>query len=226
MKSEGWWTLIDHQDEELGETGQLRSIGKLREQVHHAVFDSDLWSEMMEKNTRDNLRSVLFSYHFQPEMASILAGESNINIDAHHYMKNLMEHKEIDYDSISKPIRDAGFRRSIQRVYDHTCAMTGQRIIIEGRTSIDACHIVPWSVSHNDAIDNGIALSKNCHWAFDNGLLSIDDNYSVVVSSKIKRHEMNSSMLAGLDGNRLILPQSELFRPNLEYISAHRKKKF
>ena len=43
---------------------------------------------------------------------------------------------------------------------------------IDGHTAVDAAHIIPWSISHNDDPRNGLALCKLCHWSFDEGLLA------------------------------------------------------
>jgi putative restriction endonuclease len=49
-------------------------------------------------------------------------------------------------------------------------------------TMVDACHIVPFSISYDDTITNGLALCPNLHRAFDRGLIAISDDYRVVVS--------------------------------------------
>jgi len=59
---------------------------------------------------------------------------------------------------------------------------------------IDACHIVPFSESHDDTITNGIALCPNLHRAFDRGLISIDQNYRVLVSDNFLEEDSNYSI--------------------------------
>jgi putative restriction endonuclease len=49
---------------------------------------------------------------------------------------------------------------------------------------VDACHIVLFAETHDDTISNGIALSPTIHRAFDRGLLSISDDYRVLVHKK------------------------------------------
>jgi putative restriction endonuclease len=43
-------------------------------------------------------------------------------------------------------------------------------LTVEGRTVVDAAHIIPWSILHNDDVQNGIALCRICHWTFGEGL--------------------------------------------------------
>ena len=56
---------------------------------------------------------------------------------------------------------------------------------------IDGCHIKPWSICHDDTATKGIALCPNLQQAIDQGLITIDEDYRLVVS----RHyiEPNSS---------------------------------
>ena len=42
----------------------------------------------------------------------------------------------------------------------------------------DACHIIPYSVSNNYDVNNGILLSKNMHAAFDRKYFTIDEKSS------------------------------------------------
>jgi putative restriction endonuclease len=47
---------------------------------------------------------------------------------------------------------------------------------------VDACHIIPFSISHDDTIRNGICLSPNLHRAFDRGLFTLTNDLEVKVS--------------------------------------------
>ena len=48
----------------------------------------------------------------------------------------------------------------------------------EGHTAVDAAHIVPWRVRHDDRVGNGLALCWLCHWAFDEELLGVSGKYT------------------------------------------------
>lgn len=103
--------------------------------------------------------------------------------------------------------------------------MSGIRILTpDGHTAVNAAHIVPWSVSHNDDPSNGLALSPLCHWAFDEGLLSVDVNYRIILSPHLRRDDNIAGDLLALERRELILPRDENFRPDLEAIEYHRKK--
>jgi putative restriction endonuclease len=55
------------------------------------------------------------------------------------------------------------------------------------RRMVDAAHIVPWSVSHDDDVHNGMALCRLCHRTFDQGLLGVSTKYLVLLSGDLSR---------------------------------------
>lgn len=78
-------------------------------------------------------------------------------------------------------MRSAGFIRGVMKAYQSTCAVSGLQLVSTTGAAplLDACHIVPWAVSHDDSIGNGLALCPNLHWAFDQHLFWIDGDYRV-----------------------------------------------
>ena len=90
---------------------------------------------------------------------------------------------------------------------------------------IDACHIIPFSESYDDTISNGLALCPNLHRAFDRGLISIDDQYQVLVSSKFIEAESSFS-LKQFSGKAIAAPAEMQFLPSLKNVQWHRKNKF
>lgn len=80
-----------------------------------------------------------------------------------------------------RPFRDRVFATGIKRAYDNTCAISGLRIINGGgRAEAQAAHIRPVHANGPDSLRNGVALSSTFHWMFDRGLISIDDDYSLL----------------------------------------------
>ncbi|MEZ4640696.1 MAG: HNH endonuclease [Caldilineaceae bacterium] len=73
------------------------------------------------------------------------------------------------------------------KAYAYRCAMTGLRLITDSGHIAVVSARVPWSVSNNDDPTNGIALSPTCHWAFDEGLLTITHDYKIKTSPQLVR---------------------------------------
>ena len=90
---------------------------------------------------------------------------------------------------------------------------------------IDACHIVPFSLSKNDTITNGIALSPNLHRAFDRGLITINDKYQVNVSKHIVDNNSPFSLIQ-FEGKQVSLPEKTKHCPALDGMKWHLKERF
>ena len=73
----------------------------------------------------------------------------------------------------------------MRSAYENRCALTGLRLINGGgRPEVQAAHIMPVASKGPDSVRNGLALSGTVHWLFDRGLLSVDDDYRVLVAEK------------------------------------------
>ena len=85
---------------------------------------------------------------------------------------------------VTRPFRDAAFATSVKSAYDNTCAMTGIQIINGGgRAEVQAAHIRPVSDGGSDSVRNGLALSSTVHWMFDRGLVSVGDDFSILIAA-------------------------------------------
>lgn len=91
---------------------------------------------------------------------------------------------------------------------------------------IDACHIVPFAVTHDDKVTNGIALRPNLHRAFDIGLVSVDENYRILVSPHVEEDIEHPYSLAKLSGKPIILPEQIQYQPAQENLERHRSEVF
>jgi putative restriction endonuclease len=124
--------------------------------------------------------------------------------------------------------RDVKFRLVVVAAYSFTCCLTRHRLTTISRGSmIDAAHIHQFADSRNNDPRNGVALSKNAHWMFDQGLWSITDEYTVrVAHSQFAEDHPHGKPLARYEGETLLLPADVSLRPDPTYLAWHRKKKF
>ena len=110
-------------------------------------------------------------------------------------------------------------------LYDYTCAVCRLRIVtMDGESATDAAHIIPFRISKNDDVRNGISLCKLHHWAFDTGLISLNEIYRVIISQLTKEQGPIEWMLAELQDKPIRLPESDRFYPAQDALSWHRKK--
>ena len=123
----------------------------------------------------------------------------------------------------SRTVRDAAFRRAVLNAYDDTCAATRLRMINGGgRAEAQACHIVPVSDGGPDVVQNGIALSATIHWLFDRHLVSIGEDWRLLVSHNRVPAELRG-LMAG-HGSAIRLPTDASLWPNPRFIADHRDR--
>lgn len=121
-------------------------------------------------------------------------------------------------------IKQTFFRRAVLSSYRGRCCMSG---LSEPRLLI-ASHIVPWSKDKANRLNpsNGLCLSAIHDRAFDKGLLSLTDDYRIIVSEELKRKEdpFVREVLLPLNGRTIEPP--ERFAPQSEFIAWHRNEYF
>jgi putative restriction endonuclease len=123
---------------------------------------------------------------------------------------------------VNRKIRDANFRLEVCRAYDDRCAVTGLRIINGGgRAEVQAAHIKPVAAGGPDVVRNGIALSATVHWLFDRHLISIDEDYRLLVSHNRVPSELRSLFRPEHEG--LHLPRDRRLRPHPAFLAYHRE---
>jgi putative restriction endonuclease len=123
----------------------------------------------------------------------------------------------------NRKIRDANFRRHVCAAYEDRCAVTGLQIINGGgRSEVQAAHI--WGVGEGgpDVVQNGIALSGTVHWLFDRHLISLTNEYRLLVSHNKVPAELRVLFERQLD--RIQLPKDKRLWPHPSYIERHRER--
>lgn len=157
---------------------------------------------------------------------SITADENQTQSISPYELRNEAPHygRSIIKRIVARPFRDAAFAVSVKNAYQDTCAMTGLKIINGGgRAEVQAAHIQPVSQNGPDSIRNGIALSSTVHWMFDRGLVSIDDDYSILIAAD----RLPDTVMRLLNANRkLILPPRGDMIPHPHYLNYHRENIF
>ena len=124
--------------------------------------------------------------------------------------------------------REARFRLKVVSLYNYTCALTGYRLMtISSGSIIDAAHIHQFSDSGNNDVRNGIALCKNAHWLFDEGLWTIADDYTVkVAGDRFAEDSPDQKPLIDYHGQRIRLPSNTSLFPDPTHLDWHRRERF
>ena len=125
---------------------------------------------------------------------------------------------------INRKFRDVAFRRHVRNAYNMTCAVTGLRLVNGGgRPEVQAAHIRPVEQDGPDTVRNGIALTGTAHWLFDRGLISFDDDYSIMLSPHGVPNDLDKLIRVE---RTLLLPDQTSLRPHPTYLNWHRMHRF
>lgn len=117
------------------------------------------------------------------------------------------------------------FRKAVLSAYNNKCCITGLSV----PQLLVASHIVPWSIDRENRLNpsNGLALSMLHEKAFDSGLITVDCDMKVCVSSKIKispNDTFFNTTLLNYHGRSIL--QSEKFQPGKDFLLYHRENIF
>ena len=116
----------------------------------------------------------------------------------------------------------AFFRSTVLSAYNNTCCITG----IDIPKLLQASHIKSWSASdpatERNNPTNGLCLNYLHHRALDEGYITIDTDYRIIVSKEIKDRcttQVYKDFFVKYDGQKITLPQR--FLPSIEMIRQH-----
>lgn len=118
-------------------------------------------------------------------------------------------------------IHQAHFRNLLLESYGRRCCISG----IGGKGLeglLVASHIKPWKVSSGAdkvAPENGLLLDGFWDKAFDQGFITLNFNYEIVVSRTILRDEVNKDLIWSKNGQKITLPLYGA--PRKEFIEYH-----
>lgn len=236
LRTSPFWHLVPQsgQEEILKTTRQVDTLTQLNQLILGATLDNELFQLLRVGSNRSALRSVLVQAYFSPECQPVLIAQSETNWQSFLYSQELIKHGKSELkdavtedEAYKSEVRDQGFRRAVVKLYEHRCALCGVRMMtVDGRTVVDAAHIIPWSVSHNDDVHNGMALCRLCHWTFDEGLLGISSDYLVLLSPDLRITQNMPGHLLTLEDRIILGPKEEDFWPDRDSLSWHRKNIF
>jgi putative restriction endonuclease len=120
--------------------------------------------------------------------------------------------RRVDLVAVMRLFRDSKFAPAVLRAYRHKCAVCQYALKL-----VDAAHIVP--VSHpksTDDVTNGLALCRLHHGAYDNGLLGIQSDYSIITNPDAQQRLAELSLSDGFDEFKKRLPAKIVVPSSIE----------
>ncbi|NVO31657.1 HNH endonuclease [Hymenobacter lapidiphilus] len=231
LRSEKFWHLHARPGQELVLTSSksVRSFGHLRDVLAHASLDPALWELLLQPVAREEIRQALLMryfpltrHYFRPR-----AGLERLDELGRQMLEEpaAVYNRAVDVaDETALAERSGVFVREVLRAYQSTCAVSGLQLVSTTGTAplLDACHIVPWSVSRDDTIGNGLALCPNLHRAFDQHLFWIDVDYRVRMAEGFGELGGHDYGVQRFNGQQLRLPKVRAWWPRVENLAAQR----
>ena len=167
------------------------------------------------RETRASLRQLREAIQLNPTVAQQLERFDDL-------LQNVLDRGTTQRQAM---VRCDVFRAAVIGAYDSRCAISGLGLRHSAGTSsprheVEAAHIIPVARGGRDRIQNGLALNRTMHWAFDRGMLWVDQNVRVSVAKEAEKDQRNR-WLKQFDRRPLNVPVDPRHRPNPEALGWH-----
>lgn len=121
-------------------------------------------------------------------------------------------------------LHQASFRESVLNAYSRKCAITG----IQETSLIEAAHIIPDRlVGDKQYVNNGLALNRIHHKAYDARLIGIDPDFKIHISDKLIENSDNefvNDAFMRFQGEEIYVPRNPKLVPNRDYLARNFEK--
>jgi len=166
-----------------------------------------------------------YEFRFRIEGIPSFTKKIQENVDIRRI--SVSEHPELTddrrYSKVQRLARNKAFSDQIKKIYDFKCAVCGKRRFSSANyPEVEAAHIFPKDKNGSDDLRNGIALCKLHHWAFDTGLFSIADDFSIIIEERI-REDPNYNEISKFEGKKIHLPLDKKLYPHSIFLKKHRE---
>ena len=231
LTGDKFWYLVANPGFEatVASRTKIKGLAALRNTVKYAYVDDELFEYLQDFSSRVQLIEILIATWFPTKAQQI---ENLYQVDELESVQlRLFEKGGAVYttedikDQDKTFVRNAAFRRNVVSLYQQNCALCRLKIVSRnGQDIVDGAHIKPFSEFHDDRFDNGIALCKNHHWAFDRGWFGISDDYRITIPGDRFYEETSSNMrsLEDFDREEILLPNQEIYNPRIDSLQWHR----
>ena len=222
LRTEPFWHHAVHESKKpvYDVMDRPRGANVMLQVVDAAFLDDELFAALQQSSMRQQIRRALICRYF-PEKRDELMRLADQEEGAGLYAQVLRgQIKEPDcVKEEDEAVRDLAFARVVKRAYHYQCAACGLRILFDGISLVDAAHIIPFAVSHDDDPCNGMALCKNHHWAMDQELIfPCSDNLWHVRKDIDDRIDSQRSLI-DLHGKSILSPEQKQFAPKQQALA-------
>ncbi len=191
-------------DPEITSTGRRGLVGA-------SVADRVMWDEVHSDWERFVAVSEEIMHSLKTNTSDEVIPEDDLNTDYGGVNRRV--------DSLAR-VGQRFFRQSVLSAYQGRCCITGLAI----PQLLIASHIVPWKDDASNRLNpmNGLALSMLHDKAFDSGILTIREDFTLLVSNKYGGDlgTFFETSIRAYQGKKIMIP--EKFKPQAEFLAYHR----
>jgi putative restriction endonuclease len=201
------WVRCNYRDNNSGDNKKLRAAFHRHDPILYfeEVYDGHYAPRYPAYVVADDVKNETFLITFE-ESFRFFADPLHMTGDERRYAERVSKVR------LHQPV----FRARIMRAYASTCAVCS----LKHPDLLDAAHIVSDSdVTGFATVNNGLALCKIHHAAYDRNLLGISPEFRVKIDAKLL-DEIDGPMLRhglqDMDGQMLVLPRQKANYPSKE----------
>lgn len=224
LKNDNIWHLRTFPGKEIQTTssGSIRSFSALKNVVAYGYFSDEIYALLKIQVNRELVKQALLTKYLDAQQLTTTENSLARDVEYQILNESIEKYKKevAAADEEEVFVRSGIFKKVVPRIYNYTCCISGMKITTTRDIQmIDACHIIPFSESHDDTIKNGISLSPNFHRAFDRFLITINENYEIVISNDFIESGVHSFKY--FHGKKIMLPKEPEYRPSMDNLNWH-----
>lgn len=176
------------------------------------VLDNDDFPQAWRESVRGNLALLM-------DVQNVGIKHSTIDLPAASQQHSTVTESSQSIRTRSTDSRDSTINRELREIWDDRCAMCGWSAVSRhDKTGIEGSHIYPVKYGGPDEIGNILPMCRNHHWAFENGWITITDDYTVEVHPETP--EQVQELLAIEADDELLLVDG--YEPDRKFLAMHR----
>jgi putative restriction endonuclease len=237
-ENSGFWQLklFPGKEKQITKSHSITSFRALKESVDYAFISDELALALQNPVSRNEVKITILEKYFSGKSINsiktpvLYSEEVKKDIlydpEENYARKVIRKFEQMNLEEWEEELilRSHIFRKAVLEKYDGRCAISGMKLEFGKNVSmVDACHIIPFADAQGDTISNGIALSPTFHRAFDRGLVSVSDDFRVLIHPRLTDHfpEVGIRQFNQLP---LHLPSDSRFYPSPEKFAQHRQR--
>lgn len=201
----------------------LEISGVSNDSAKPLYFNSNMKDFDKQKNTGQNPEhfGLHFSFDSKPVLEhflSMVCGKPMVMASSLIVDESTTAQNQTEKDALIKARIGQGAYRTALLDYWKGCAVTGCTVEV----LLVSSHIKPWSADKEARLDpfNGLLLSPTLDRAFDNGLISFNDDGLIMLSPQLTKVDLELLHLSPLLHLRWVAPE------HLPYLAWHRANLF